>query len=447
MNTQDFIAMPVRKLFFRYLIPSICGTMVTSIYVLADTIIVGKGLGGIAIAAMNIALPIYNFFYGMGLLFGVGGSVLMSIYRGRGENEKANRYYSVAFLLNIAAWLISQVFCIIFMEDIARILGATSDTMPYVMDYIRCLIWGMGAYFISAFLQTFIRNDGAPKLAMYGVIAGGVTNIVLDYIFVFPLNMGMAGAALATVTGSCLTVVILVVHFFTGRNQLHFTLQQFRLTDIKNIFVGGAASFLIEISSGITIFVFNLQLLKYIGNIGITVYGIICNTAIVVMSLCKGVNQAAQPIISINHGAGLTERIVKVRALSIKTSLVICAVPTLLGLWVPDLFTYIFLNPETDVLALSGTAIRIYFTGFIILAVNMVFICYFQAVAKAAGALILCLLRGCILIILFVNVLPLLFSVSGIWAAFPAAELLTLLAGLILLKQPAAKAKKDRTTV
>lgn len=444
MVTQDFTVQPVKKLFFRFLIPSICGTMVTSIYVLADTIIVGKGLGAVAIAAMNIALPIYNFFYGMGLLFGVGGSVLMSICRGRGEDEKANCFYSLSLLLTVAAWLLSQVFCLVFMEDIARFLGATKETLFYVMDYIKYLIWGMGAYFLSAFLQTFIRNDGAPKIAMYGVIAGGVTNILLDYLFVFPMGMGMAGAALATVAGSCLTVLILVSHFFTRKNKLHFTLKNFRPGDIRHIFVHGTASFLIEISAGITIFAFNLQLLKYIGNVGITVYGIICNTAIVVMSLCKGVNQAAQPIISTNHGAGKQQRSTKVRALSIRTSLVICAVPTLLGLAVPDLFTVIFLNPDAAVLAHSGTAIRIYFTGFMCMAVNMVFICYFQAVAKAGKALLLCLLRGCVLILLFVRLLPVLFGTAGIWAAFPAAELLTLLAGLALLWHDRSVSKKGQ---
>lgn len=159
------------------------GTMVTSIYVLADTIIIGKGLGSVAMAALNIALPIYNVFFGLGLLFGVGGSVLMSIFRGRGEKEKADAYFTASFLLNILIWLLLLVVSVVFMEDIAWLLGGTEETMPYIMDYIPYIIWGMGAYFLSAFLQTFVRNDGAPKLAMNAVIAGGITNIVLDYVF------------------------------------------------------------------------------------------------------------------------------------------------------------------------------------------------------------------------------------------------------------------------
>ena len=298
----------MKGLFYRYLIPSIIGTMVTSIYVLADTIIIGKGLGSVAMAALNIALPIYNMFFGIGLLFGVGGSVLMSVYRGRAMKKEADAYYTAAFFMNLLIWLVCQVLCTVFMEDLAWILGGTEETMPYIMDYIPYIIWGMGGYFLSAFLQTVVRNDGAPKLAMNAVIAGGVTNIILDYVFVFPMEMGMAGAAIATVIGSWLTVGILFFHFFTKKNQLKFNFKGIRPVFIKEIVVNGFASFLIEVSAGITIFIFNLQLLKYVGNTGVTVFGIICNVSIVIMGLCKGVNQAAQPIISINHGAGNRDR-------------------------------------------------------------------------------------------------------------------------------------------
>lgn len=435
METNEFLEKPVRQLFFRYLIPSIFATMVTSIYVLADTIIIGKGLGATAMAALNIALPVYNIFFGLGLLFGVGGSVLMSICRGKGRKETADAYFSASLLLTLGFFLICLIFCTIFMEDIAWLLGATEETIPYIMDYIPYITWGMGAFFLSSFLQTFIRNDGAPKLAMNGVIAGGITNIILDYVFVFPMQMGMKGAAIATVIGSSLTVLILLTHFFSKKNQLRFTLKGIRPSFLKEITVNGFASFLIEISSGITIFVFNQQLLTYIGNIGVSVYGVICNTAIIVMCLCKGINQAAQPILSTNHGAGLLERTHRVRTLSIQASIVVCAVFVCIGLIVPDVFTYIFLNPSAEILALSSSAIRMYFAGFLMMGINMAFICYFQAIVKAGYSLAICLLRGCILVIAFAYLLPLLLDSTGIWLAFPAAELVTMFVGFAFVKK------------
>ena len=344
MNTQDFLNKPVKQVFMRYLVPSVFATMVTSIYVLADTIIVGKGIGTIAVAALNIVLPLYNIFFGLGLLFGVGGSVLMSILRGEGDEKGSNAYFSTSLVAMCVVLALSLAFFTAFMEKIALVFGGTPETMPYIMDYMPYIVWGMGLFFFSSYLQTFIRNDGAPRLAMYAVVSGGVANIILDYVFVYNFNMGMAGAAIATVMGSGLTVVILLTHFFTKKNNLHFSLKGVRPSFIKNIILNGFASFLIEVASGVTIFVFNIQLLKYAGNTGVSVYSIISNTAIVVVCLCKGINQAAQPLLSTNYGAGLYERTDKIRSLAVKVSIIICAVPVILGLVVPDFFTYIFIR-------------------------------------------------------------------------------------------------------
>lgn len=433
MNTQDFLNKPVKQVFMRYLVPSVFATMVTSIYVLADTIIVGKGIGTIAVAALNIVLPLYNIFFGLGLLFGVGGSVLMSILRGEGDEKGSNAYFSTSLVAMCVLLALSLAFFTAFMEKIALVFGGTPETMPYIMDYMPYIVWGMGLFFFSSYLQTFIRNDGAPRLAMYAVVSGGVANIILDYIFVYNFNMGMAGAAIATVMGSGLTVVILLTHFFTKKNNLHFSLKGVRPSFIKNIILNGFASFLIEVASGVTIFVFNIQLLKYAGNTGVSVYSIISNTAIVVVCLCKGINQAAQPLLSTNYGAGLYERTDKIRSLAVKVSVIICAVPVILGLVVPDFFTYIFINPDSAILSMSASAIRIYFVGFMMLGINMVFICYFQAILKNGYSMIICLMRGLILVVAFAYIFPLFMDVMGIWLAVPAAETITMLFGIYLI--------------
>lgn len=447
MNTQDFLNKPVKQVFMRYLVPSVLATMVTSIYVLADTIIVGKGIGTIAVAALNIVLPLYNIFFGLGLLFGVGGSVLMSILRGEGDEKGANAYFSTSLVAMCVVLALSLAFFTAFMEKIALVFGGTPETMPYIMDYMPYIVWGMGLFFFSSYLQTFIRNDGAPRLAMYAVVSGGVANIILDYVFVYNFNMGMAGAAIATVMGSGLTVVILLTHFFTKKNNLHFSLKGVRPSFIKNIILNGFASFLIEVASGVTIFVFNIQLLKYAGNTGVSVYSIISNTAIVVVCICKGINQAAQPLLSTNYGAGLYERTDKIRSLAVKVSVIICAVPVILGLVVPDFFTYIFINPDSAILSMSASAIRIYFVGFMMLGINMVFICYFQAILKNGYSMIICLMRGLILVVAFAYIFPLFMDVTGIWLAVPAAETITMLFGIYLIyfKKSAQREINDKS--
>lgn len=435
MNTNTLTTENVSKLFFRYLLPAIMGTMVTSIYVLADTIIIGKGIGIDAMAALNIVLPLFNIFFGNGLLFGVGGSVLMSIARGRGDNKAGECYYTVALILNIVSCALYTILFWIFMDPIARFLGATDVTMPYVKEYVPYVIAGLSVFAFSTFLQTFVRNDGAPKLAMVAVVTGGILNVFLDILFVYPLHMGMAGASIASVIGSGITVTILLFHFRSKSCGLKFSLKGFSIKYVKQIFTNGFTSFLVEITSGIVMFVFNIQLLEYVGDIGVSMYGVICNTAIIVICLCNGINQAAQPIISTNHGAGLYERIEDVKKLGLKTAFLICSIPAIIGLMVPNVFTYIFLNPNEEILALSPIAIRTYFIGFFVMGINMFIVGYFQSIVKPALSLILCLLRGCILSIVFVTVLAPLFGVIGIWASVPLGEFVTLFIALYFLKK------------
>lgn len=443
MKTSDLTTKPVSGLFFQYLIPSICGTMVTSIYVLADTIIIGKGIGIDAMAGLNIILPTFNLFFGTGLLCGVGGSVLMSVARGRGNTNLGEHYFTAALLWNLILSLLYMALFAWKMPEISRLLGGTDVTMPYIMNYIPYITIGIPAFSFSTFLQTFVRNDGAPKLSMAAVVSGGILNVILDIVFVYPLKMGMAGAAIASVLGSLLTDCILITHFFSRKNGLHFRFRGLYPAIFKRILANGFTSFLIEMSSGIVIFVFNLQILRYIGDIGVSLYGVITNSAIVVTCLCNGISQAAQPILSTNYGAGLHDRIRSLRKLGICTAFIICSVPALLGLIVPNLFTYIFLNPTKEILALSAPAIRTYFIGFFVTGINMFTINYFQATVQAVRSLTLCLLRGCLLNILFVYLLPILFGINGIWASVPLCEFLSLLLGMFLLKTSMRPKKEE----
>ena len=433
MQTNNLLTEPVSKIFFRYLIPAILANMVTSIYILADTIIIGKGIGTLAMAALNIILPLFNIFFGVGLLFGVGGSVLMSIARGRGDEQLGKCYFTLAVILNAVTCLALTVLLWTFMEPIACFLGATDSTMPYIMDYAPYVIGGLSAFAFSSLLQTFVRNDGAPKLAMIAVISGGVLNVILDIIFVFPLQMEMAGAAIASVIGSLCTVFILLLHFLSKSNGLKLSLKGFSFSCIGRVFQNGFTSFLVDVTSGIVMFVFNVRILEYAGDNGVSMYGVICNTAIIVTCLCNGINQAAQPILSTNYGAGFGERIRQVRKLGMTTALVICSIPAILGLVLPNMFTYIFLNPNEEILVMSPTAIRIYFIGFLAMGINMFVVGYFQSTAKPKLSLLICLARGCVLSIVFVTILAPLFGINGIWASVPLAEFVTLLISISFL--------------
>ncbi|BBF43288.1 multi antimicrobial extrusion protein (Na(+)/drug antiporter), MATE family of MDR efflux pumps [Lachnospiraceae bacterium KM106-2] len=429
---MDLLRDPIKPLFLKYLLPSVSATLVTSIYVLADTIIVGKGIGATAVAALNIVLPLFSLFFGTGLLFGVGGSVLLSLNRGKGEYEKANRYFSTAVCSAAIFAILYLLLITTGFESVAKVLGATKATMPYAKEYSVWLLAGIPFFIGSSLLQAFIRNDKAPKLAMTGVVTGGVLNIILDYIFVMKFGWGMTGAASATFIGSFTTVCILLTHFLSKKNTLKLRVKEVKIRYISDIVKTGFSSFLVEMSNGIVVFIFNLQLVHYIGDIGITVYSILSNTAIVVMSLTNGISQAAQPIITENFGARNMERIHYVKRIAFITACIMGGFFVAVGVLMPNVVIDIFIHRTDEIMKLAPTAIQIYFVSFIGLAANMFLSNYYQATLRPFLALLICMLRGVIFCIIFVYILPIFLGVNGIWLTMPLSEAVAFVIAILL---------------
>lgn len=431
----DLLKDNTRQLFFRYLIPSISATLVTSIYVLADTIIIGKGIGTMAVAALNLVLPLFTIFFGIGLLFGLGGSVLMSIRRGQGDEKGANAYFSTALAANVVMMLLFYIIGIFFFEPVAYMLGSSESTIGLVREYGKFLVIGTGFFMFSTFLQTFIRNDRAPKLAMIAVVTGGILNIILDMIFVYTFQWGIGGAAFATVLGSVITCCILVTHFFSKNNSLQFKLEliQFRL--VGNIIKNGLSCFLVELSAGIVVFFFNLQILSYIGDIGVTVYSIISNTAIVIMSISNGIAQAAQPIVTMNYGAGKMERVQSVKKIGLVVSGVFGVVAVLIGVLFPYALIEMFINPTSEILAIAPNAIRIYFVSFLFFPMNIFVNNYFQARVMPFHSLAISLLRGFFLSVVLIYLLPSVMGELGIWITMPIVEVITIMVAAVMIRR------------
>lgn len=424
MRQVNMLEDPIRRVFFSYLAPSVSATLVTSIYILADTMMIGRGVGASGIAALNLLLPLYSAYYGIGMMCGVGGSVLFGFSRGKGDEHAARSYFTTALLLAVILAAACIGLCGLFFEPLLKILGDTPSLHQYSVPYGLVLVYASPLFVFSSFLQAFVRNDGAPRLAMAGVISGGVTNVVLDYVFIFILDQGMAGAALATAIGTALTVLILITHFFSKENHLKLV-REVSIRQAASIAANGLASFILEVSGGFVTFVFNRQLLAYVGETGVVVYGIISNAALVVKSVSNGIAQAAQPLLSTNFGAGKWERIREAKSLGIKASLFAGVLFTAIGMLFPVQLSYLFLDPTEEVLAMAVPAVRLYFPAFIPAAWNIMCGTYFQSVVKPKLALVSTLMRGIILNSVFVFLLPLAFGVNGIWVTVAVSELLT----------------------
>lgn len=431
MSQPNLTEDPVQKLFFKYLAPSISATLVTSIYILADTVMIGRGVGAIGIAALNLLLPLFSLYFGTGMLFGVGGGVLLSISKGRGDEKSAREYFTMALICAVAASAVYVVGCHLFFAPLTGFLGRTESMSVYVEGYGRILVSGAPVFLFSAFLQAFVRNDKAPKLAMIAVVTGGISNVILDYVFIFPFGMGMAGGAIASVIGSCLTLLILLSHFLSPSNTLKIT-STLSLRKCREIFDNGVPSFLVELSNGIVVFLFNRQLLVYAGELGVVVYGIISNSTLIVASIGNGIAQAAQPILATNFGAGKGERVMSTRKLGEAAAAVAGLLFLAVGVFAPQLVIGVFVRPTEEIIRMAVPAVRIYFVSYLAVGLNILYSTYFQSTMKSGIAMVICMLRGIILNGILVLILPLAFGVTGIWMTIVAAEFMTLAVCLLL---------------
>ncbi|MEF9954012.1 MAG: MATE family efflux transporter [Clostridium sp.] len=442
MNQSDFLDGKISKLYLKYLLPSIGATLVTSIYILADTIMIGRGVGATGIAALNIVLPIFNLFFGTGVLFGVGGGVLFSVYKGRGDEKSAKEYFTAAMVLAAVFSVLYMVIFRVFFEPITRAMGSNDTMRHQVYSYGIIFVTGAPAFIFSSCLQAFVRNDKAPKLSMAAVISGGVINVILDYIFIFPMGMGMAGASLATVISSYITVLILLTHFLNPDNTLKLT-KHLRVRAFGKVIINGLSSFLLELTGGIVILMFNHQLLAYVGDLGVVVYAIVSNSALIVASISNGIAQAVQPILAVNFGAGRMERVEQTRKLGLMTTLFAGVLFTGIGLIKPLWLIYAFVAPTEEIIHLGTTAIRIYFLSFLAAGANMLLGTYFQSVLRPMNAFLISLLRGLVFNGIFVMLLPMILGVNGIWITIVITEFLTLIiAGLMMYREKYMKRRE-----
>ena len=284
--------------FFKYVSSNVLGMIGFSCYILADVFFIARGIGADALAALNLTLPAYNLMNGIGLMIGMGGAARYSLSSTRPDSDTHRTAFTHALLLAALCALFFSFAGAFCSEEISAILGADHDTIGYASDYIRILLLFSPLFLGNNLLLCFVRNDGAPRLSMAGMLIGSLANIVLDYIFIYPLGMEMAGAATATATAPVISMLIMSVHFIKKNNRFHITKIRLSLKRAADICFLGVSSLVLELSSGIVIIVFNFLILKLNGNTGVAAYGILANIALVLTSVFTGIAQGIQPIVS-----------------------------------------------------------------------------------------------------------------------------------------------------
>ena len=438
---MDLLKDNLKKLYFRFLIPSLGSAMVMSIYTLTDAIVIGKGVGADALAALSITTPLLCILMSSGILFGVGGSVQMSVNRGTGNYDKANRFFTLSFFtlafLTLILWLVYGFG----MPFLLRNMGANDTLYPYAMSYMKYINMFLPVAVFSNYIAIFVRADGDPNRAMAGVLLGGAVNIVLDIVFVFPLKMGIGGAALASVLGMVIQAAVGISHWFSKKNELKFIKPKHIFSSIGQIIGNGIPSFFNELANGFIVLLFNIQILKYCGDSALSVYSVISNCVILINSLFTGVGQSIQPIIATNYGAGNRQRIKGIRNMSFLTIIIMGVVFSLSGILFPLQIGGIFMKIGEDTKLIAQSAIRTYFIAFLPMGINLLTSYYLQSVLSVKKSLCISLLRNIILSSLAILTFPLLFGGNSLWKVMPVVEVIVLFVSIIFLKT--SKADKE----
>ena len=413
----------ILKKFTRYSVSNIFGMMAISVYILADTFFIARGVGTLGLTALNIAIPAFSFIQGSGLMLGIGSATKYSILKAQGQEKEANEIFSLAVISGLIISLFFVFLSITASKYLVKILGADESIFDITVTYLRVILCFTPSFIINAIFLCFVRNDHAPALAMIAMVIGSFSNIVLDYIFVFPLNMGMFGAALATGCAPVIGLCILSLHKLRGKN--NFKLVKYKLDFIKifGILKLGLPSLITELASGVVIIVFNILILGISGNIGVAAYGIIANISMVVTAIYTGISQAIQPLLSNCYGlkdtSGMNKILKYALVLMFALSLVIYLV---LYFYASDI-AFMF-NKENDntlqTMAVEG--LKVYFTATPFLGFNIIISIVFISMEKAVPAQIISLCRGFFVLVPSAVILGKVFLMLGVWLSLLFCE-------------------------
>lgn len=424
------------KSFIKYSSLSICAMLALSCYILVDTFFIAQCLGERGLAALNIAIPVYNVMHGAGLMVGMGGAAKFSIYKGQKEHKKADLMFTNTLYIAAALSVFFMLCGALGSEKITALLGADKEIFEMTNIYIKVLLVCSPAFLMNNVLLCFTRNDGKPQLAMAATASGSFLNIILDYVFMFIFKMGMFGAVAATVFSPVMGIALTSRHFLSKNKGFHIVRSKIDPKFAKNNVLLGFPSFLEQMSSGIVIVVFNFIILAIAGNTGVAAYGVVANISLVVSAVFTGIAQGIQPLSSTAYGKNNiaeAEKYLKY-AIILMTALA-AAVYAFIFIFAEEIA--LVFNSEKNAL-LQGMAVeglRLYFVSTVFMGFNIIISMYFISVEKVAPAHTISLLRGFAVIIPMAFVLSSVWKMNGVWISFPASEIVVFLVSAALYRK------------
>lgn len=411
--------------FARYTSLNVLGMIALSCYILADTFFVSLGLGADGLTALNLAIPVYSFIHGSGLMIGMGGGTRYSILKSQGNHQEADRVFTNVLYLAAVLAALFVTAGLLFAGDLVRLFGGTGAVFTMCRTYLRVILLFAPAFLMNNVLLCFVRNDGAPQLAMAAMIGGSLSNVVLDWVFIFPCGMGIFGAVFATGLAPIISMGILSPHFFRKKNQFRPVPCKPQLRRTARILSSGVPSLVTEVSSGIVIIAFNGLIMGLEGNTGVAAYGVIANLSLVVIAIYTGIAQGIQPILSRSYGTGDRAGLTIILRCAMMTQVVVSLlIYGIVAAFAPQIAAVFNSEGSAALQAIAEQGLRLYFIACPFAGCNVVLSMYFTSTERPLPAHIISLLRGFFLILPLAFLLAWLGQMAGIWLAFPLTEFL-----------------------
>lgn len=439
-NTTALGTEPVGKLLLRFALPAIIAMTASSLYNIVDTIYIGHGCGALALSALTVAKPFMDICAAFGSLVGVGASTVLAIKLGEKDYEAANKVLGNVLVLNLILGTLVMLVGLIWLEPILLAFGASEDTLEYARQYMEIILWANILTHIYYGLNSILRSMGHPKLAMTSTIVAVVVNIILDPIFIFVLDMGVRGAALATVLSQAIAVAWQFTIFCNPKELIHFHRHIWKLDKqitLQALSVG-LSPFLTNLASCFVVIIINNQLKRYGGDLAIATYGVINRLVFVFAMIVMGLNQGMQPIVGYNYGAKQYHRMLYAFKLTAICATITTGIVFVLGECCPEWVVRVFTH-DTELIEQSVTPMRIICCSMLIVGFQMVAGNLFTSIGMAGKAIFLSLTRQVLYLIPLTLLVPLFFTehpLMGVWWSLPISDILAALtAGGMLLVQ------------
>lgn len=424
----------IGKLLKQYALPAIIAQTASSLYNMVDSVFIGQGVGPLAISGLAVTFPLMNLSTAFGTLVGAGAATMLSVLLGQKNYKAANKVLGNVVSLNLIIGLIFMAVALIFIDPILYFFGASENTLPYAKEYMKIILYGNIVTHLYFGLNAAMRSSGSPKKAMGLTIFTVIFNTILDPIFIFVFDMGIAGAAWATVISQSVAMLVVLHHFSNKTRPFHFEkgIASLDLRVAKDSLAIGLGPFLMNAAACLVTLFINQQLREYSGDLGIGAYGITNRFAFMFIMICMGLNQGMQPIAGYNYGARKYSRVKEVYWKTVRIGVLITTICFLIGVFFPQLAVGIFTHDQ-ELMNLGSRALRITMLVFPIVGFQMISTNFFQSLGMVKKSIILSLSRQILFLLPLLYLLPLKFGSDGVWMSFPISDTISTLMTIYML--------------